>query len=129
MTKYIILLFVTLPLLGCLNPLKPKLHSVMSSCDTPEFSDFNSCIQRNYERNPNASDVRSMYAQLNAIEEDQKSGKITQTKAKALAYKIYDATVGASNREADANNKALSRRLLADRPITCNTYGSTTTCY
>jgi hypothetical protein len=128
MTKYIILLFVTLPLLGCLNPLKPKLHSVMSSCDTPDFSDFNSCIQRSYERS-SGSDVMSMYAQLNAIEEDQKSGKISQTKAKALAYKVYDATVGASNREARANNKALSRRLLADRPITCNTYGSTTTCY
>ena len=122
MTKYIILLFVTLPLLGCLplpnlpNPIAPKMSSVVSSCETPDFSDFNSCIQRNYKRDlvKVHRKTRSLYAQLDAIEEDQKNGKISQVKAKALAYRAYDTL--ASDRKRSVN-------------VTCNTYGSTTTCY
>jgi hypothetical protein len=100
MIRKIILLLILLPLFGCLNPTEPKMTSVMSSCETPDFSDFNSCVQRNYARHPDASTVRALYAQLNAIEEDQQNGKISQIKAKAMAYTAYDATVGAGNRPA-----------------------------
>ena len=102
------------------------MTSVMSSCETPDFSDFNSCVQRNYARDPDGSTVRALYAQLNAIEEDQQNGKISQIKAKAMAYTAYDATVGAGNR---SNNRRAAAWAAANKSMTCNTYGSTTTCY
>lgn len=75
-----------------------SMSSVMASCETPKINDFNSCIQSNYTRNPGSRDVRSLYARLNSIVEDQQNGIISQIKAKALAYAAYDSTVEAGNR-------------------------------
>ena len=79
------------------------MSSVMSSCDTAEISDLNSYIQGNYTRDPENRNVRSFYARLDSIVKDQKSGKISQTKAKAMAYTAYDETVGAGNKAVTAN--------------------------
>jgi hypothetical protein len=98
----------------------------MSSCETPDFSDFNSCVQRNYARHPDASTVRALYAQLNAIEEDQQNGKISQIKAKAMAYTAYDATVGAGNRSSDARS---ARQRLRLRTCYTDQFTGITTCY
>ena len=124
MQNKIVTLSALIFLVGCESA--PEMSSVMNSCETKRFGDFNSCIQQTYTRDPNHKNVRSLYAQLNAIDEDRRRGKITHVKAKALAYAAYDATVGAGNR---ANNRAAAAYLAANRPLTCNTYGTQTTCY
>jgi hypothetical protein len=129
MLKKIVTLSALIFLAGC-EPSAPAMSSVMNSCETKRFGDFNSCIQQTYTRDPNHKNVRSLYARLNAIEEDRRRGRITHTKAKALAYAAYDATVGAGNDAADAaSRQAAAAYLAANRPLTCNTYGTQTVCY
>lgn len=141
--KKIILLSAAMLLVGC-EPTAPAMSSVMNSCETKNFSVFNNCIQKTYTRNPDGGSVRSLYAQLNAIEEDQRRGKITQTKAKALAYKAYDATVGAGNRSnrqaafdsfqnyADSyvadENRRIDEFNSRQRTTNCRAFGSQINC-
>ena len=122
MIKKMLVLSSAILLSGCFTP---SMSSVMSNCDSillPKISDFNSCIQSDYKREwglyPGHKDVRSLYDRLDLIVEDQQSGKMTQTQAKALAYKAYDDTVG-----------AVMAAAAADKNTTCKTYGNSTQCY
>ena len=126
------LILSLLGLSGCMEPsapsapLPPSMSSTMKSCDTPKINDFNSCIQNNYTRDPGTSTVRSFYARMDLIVEEQQNRKISQTKAKAMAYVAYDETVGAGNR---ASVAAAAAAAAANNSMTCNTYGNTTRCY
>ena len=114
-----------LVLSGCMPMMEPRMSSVMSSCESfSNFTSYVSCIKSNYKRYPNHSVTRSMYAQLDALVEEYEDGTISQTKARSAAYIIYDKTWGAENKSRLANAAASYRA-----PMTCNTYGSTTTCY
>ena len=73
------------------------MSSIMTSCEQNSFAKYNACIQSNYQRAPDSSNVKSLYARLNAIEEDVVKGQVTEIKAKALAWTAYDEAVGADN--------------------------------
>ena len=85
---------------GC-NPaalMEPPMIEVMRGCDTGvKFSEYVSCIKTNYKRFPNRESVISFYAQLDAVTEDYKKGRLSETKAKAKAFELFDATIGAEN--------------------------------
>jgi hypothetical protein len=107
---------------GC-GIMHPQMHVVMDSCESrPNFTSYVSCIKSEYKRNPGSSSVRSLYAQLDGINEDYQNGILSDVKAKAAARIAYDNTVGASNARAAA-------RAAASAPITCTTIGYTTQCY
>lgn len=110
---------------GCLNPMELRMRSVMDSCESqPNFTSYVSCIKTNYKRNPSASTVRSLIAQLNSINEDYENGSISEIKARAAARIAYDDTVGEGNARQTANAAASYRA-----PMTCTTYGNTKNCY
>lgn len=76
----------------------PAMHQVMQTCDTGiKFPGYVSCLKSTYERAPNAAEVVSFYAQLDGLVEEYNKGGISEAKAKARAFEIYDATVGAAN--------------------------------
>jgi hypothetical protein len=91
---------VGIGLLGaCDSVVAPPLMTVMQSCEAnKKFSDFVSCVKTNYTRSPNDPGVLSFYAQLNSVVEDYDLGLISNNKARAQTYQLYDATVGAGNR-------------------------------
>ena len=100
MLRTILLCAVSSMLLAsCGGMTEKKMSEVMQDCDTGQkFSTFINCIKTSYKRNPNSETVRSFYAQVDAVVEDYKAGKLSEAKAKAKAYELYDATVGAGNR-------------------------------
>lgn len=84
--------------------MEPRMSSVMEDCDTrSDFSRYVSCIKSEYQRDRSAQSVRSFYVQLDAIKEDYENGALSNTKARAAAYRAYDQTVGAENARIDAN--------------------------
>ena len=98
----------------------PSMSSVMESCETrSDFSSYVSCIKNDYTRDPGHQTVRSLYAQLSAINEDYQSGALSNTKARAAAYKAYDQTVGAGNARQRANAAAYNPPTIIN-----NTYNS-----
>lgn len=111
---------------GCLNPMEPPMTVVMANCESrSSFTSYVSCIKSEYRRNPGASSVRSLYAQLDSINEDYVNGSISEVKARAAARIAYDNTVGVSNARKRANAAASAPA----GPITCTTIGNTTSCY
>ena len=101
------------------------MHVVMDTCENrSNFTAYVSCIKTTYKRNPSHSSVRSLYAQLDGINEDYQNGVLSDVKAKAAARIAYDNTVGASNARAAARAAA-----AYTAPITCTTIGNTTQCY
>jgi len=125
MYKVLLGVVVGFALSGCLNPLEPKMTSVMDSCESrSNFTSYVSCIKTNYKRDPGASTVRSLIARLNSINEDYENGSISEIKARAAARIAYDDTVGEGNARQRANAAASYRA-----PISCTTYGNTTNCY
>ena len=128
MYKVIVLGITGLLLSGCMSVMEPSMSSVMSSCESrSEFTSYVNCIKTNYKRFPNRSETRSMYAQLDAVNEDYQNGLLSEVKAKAAARVIYDETVGAANARRASNAAASSSSYRA--PMTCTTYGNTTNCY
>ena len=76
----------------------PAMHEVMRTCDTGiKFPAYVNCLKTSYERFPDRAEVISFYAQLDGLVEDYDNGSVSEAKAKARAFEIYDATVGAAN--------------------------------
>ena len=95
---------------------EPAMHEVMQSCNSnSKFNAYVSCLKSTYKRYPNRQSVQSFYAQLDAAVEDYNNGKLTEAKAKAKAYEIYDATVGAGNR-ARAQRRASGSTVIVNNP-------------
>ena len=133
MHKLMLVVIVGLALSGCLDstPKEPEMNAVMGSCESnSNFTRYVSCIKANYKRHPDHSDVKSLYARLDSINEDYENGLVSSIKAKAAARKAYDDTVGAGNARARANWAASYKPLFppSRRPITCTTVYNTTTC-
>ena len=125
MYKLVLVGIAGFALSGCLNPMEPKMSSVMNSCESrSNFTSYVNCIKTNYKRAPDRSETRSLYARLDSINEYYEEGKLSFIKAKAAARIAYDNTVGAANSRRNANAAASYRA-----PITCTTYGNTTNCY
>ena len=104
---------------------EPTMNVVMDSCENrPNFTAYVSCIKTTYKRNPNSPSVRSLYAQLDGINEDYQNGILSDVKAKAAARIAYDNTVGTSNARAAARAAA-----AYNAPMTCTTIGNTTQCF
>ena len=101
MNKIIVSLFVCFMVLGCAHRL--QMDSVINSCanQNDAFPQISTCIQEVYNkdgRNPNANSVKAFYAELAVIDEDYRSGKISDAQAKASLYRSYSETVEKSNR-------------------------------
>ena len=125
MYKLVLAGIAGLALSGCMNPMEPRMSSVMNSCESrSNFTSYVSCIKTNYKRDPDDSTVRSLIARLNGINEDYEKGSISEIKARAAARIAYDDTVGEGNARRAANAAASYRA-----PMTCTTYGNTTNCY
>ena len=91
----------TIVIVFCLSACEtePPMIDIMTKCDVgTEFDTYVDCIKFNYKRDPDSTDVISFYAQLDAVVEDYKEGRLSQAKAKAQAFALYDATVGAGNK-------------------------------
>jgi len=108
---------------GCMNSItQPMMKDVMASCESyTNFSDYNSCIQTDYKKNPNKSDVRAFYAILNSIDEDYRDGKLSEIKARAAAHSAYLETIAVGNR-------AVYNSYSGPTITNCSTYGSQTSC-
>jgi hypothetical protein len=92
------------------------MHEVMQTCNSnANFDAYVSCLKKTYKRDPNHQTVQSFYAQLGATLEDYNNGKLTEAKAKAKAYELYDATVGAGNRAA-AQRAASGSTVVVNNP-------------
>ena len=82
------------------------MKDIMASCDREQdFDNFTYCIKNTYYkqgRNPNHSDVRAFYANLDAIGEAYRAKKITDAQAKVYAYDAFNKTIQAGNNRADA---------------------------
>jgi hypothetical protein len=101
MNKIRVSLFACLMVVGCAHKL--KMDSVINSCvnQNDTFPQISACIQEVYTkdgRTPNANSVHAFYAELAVIDEDYRSGKISDAQAKASLYRAYGDTVDKSNR-------------------------------
>jgi hypothetical protein len=128
MKRFVCLLCLVIGLVSCAKPEAP-MHIVMQNCSTQSnFSDFVFCLKANYKKAPNSSSVLSFYAQLDAVLESYDAGELSETKARARAYEIYDTTIGADNiaqaartatykaAKAAARSQARIEKLKADSP-------------
>jgi hypothetical protein len=84
---------------GCTLP----MTKVIETCNNPNapFPEVSQCIQQTYAKkgnHPNATSVKSFYAELAVITEDYQSKKITDAQARANLYRAYSNTVDADNR-------------------------------
>jgi hypothetical protein len=107
---------------------EPMMHEVMQTCNSnSKFSEYVNCLKINYKRNPDLQSVQSFYAQLDATLEDYNRGKLTEAKAKAKAYELYDATIGVGNRAA-AQRAASGSTVIVNNssPIYTPTYTRST---
>ena len=85
---------LTLGISAC-NIAEPTMSSVMSSCEySRSFDSYANCIKSNYKRFPDRRITRAFYAQLNAISDDLKSGRISESRARADAHLAYEQTIG-----------------------------------
>jgi len=99
---------------------EPEMSKVMTTCSNAKFAQFNACVQNNYARDPNANSVGALYSLFNAIEEDIRLGKMTETRGVAEANRAYAETVGASNARSSA---AAANYYNANKTRTCVNYG------
>ena len=113
----------------------PQMSQVMNSCDGyKKFDSYVSCVKTNYERAPNASVVKAFYAYLDAIAEDVRNGRITETRARLEVHKAYEETIGVGNRrEAARQAQAWQNYQMMNymnRTVTtnCSTFGNYTNC-
>jgi hypothetical protein len=86
-------------LAGCTLPMT-KVIETCNNANAP-FPEVSQCIQQTYAKNgnhPNATSVKSFYAELAVITEDYQSKKITDAQARAKLYRAYSNTVDADNR-------------------------------
>ena len=127
MKKLIALIGLPIFLVACNT--EPNMDAVMGSCEgNSNFNSYVSCIKTTYKRDPNARAVRAFYAQLDAISDDLKSGKVSEARARADAHMAYEATIGVANtrlREAWDRQQAINSM---NRTINCYTIGNQTTC-
>lgn len=100
MNRSLAVVVISTGILGACAQQPPKyfMSNIMQQCDSVTvFSGYVKCIKDNYNVSgidPASQDVRSFYAQLDAINERP----LSYVEAKAAAYRAYDATVGAGNR-------------------------------
>jgi len=114
---------------GFKNPLKPRLHRIMSRCEKgSDFDDFAHCVKNNFERNRGSSSVKSFFIQLRAAQEAYQAGIYTYSRALASAYSSYEATVGADRRAADNYVPYVPPRSTYTPPVRCYTTGRFTQC-
>ena len=130
MYKVLLVVIAGFSLSGCLNQ-SPSMSSVMGSCESrSNFTSYVNCIKTDYTRYPDRSEIRSLYARLNSINEDYENGSISETKARAAARIAYDVTVGTANARRNAN--AAASYSAPSRPMSCITTGNrikTTNCF
>ena len=155
MLKISVTLFSIFALTACLQSGGPApVSDVVRQCDSKDFRIFNNCIQLNYS-GPKSLKISSFFAELDAIEEDLNYEKISNVRAKSLAYAAYENTVGkadifvqsAQHRDASKGADALAAWAIdygkreqerADEfnasqrnkrtTTSCSKFGSTITC-
>lgn len=118
---------------------------VMSNCDQGQrFDAYAACIKNTYAKSgtrPGSAPVRAFYADLDAISESYRNGRISDAQAKSYAYQAYSRTVEAANDRNSAaalsyygimqNQQQLQQIQQQQRaPIntTCNRFGNQVNC-
>ena len=100
--KLTAILLATVLLTSCGTMMK----DVIANCDREQdYDNFMYCIKSTYYkegRNPDSSDVRAFYANLDAIAEAYRAKKITDAQAKVYAYDAFNKTIQAGNDRSDA---------------------------
>ena len=130
--KIFVSLFISFLLIaGC----APQMSQVMNSCDGyKKFSSYVSCVKNNYERNTNDSTVKAFYAYLDAIAEDVRTGRTSETRARAEVHQAYENTIGVGNRRkaqawSDFNTQMQLQNALNSPTYTnCNAFGNSLNC-
>ena len=122
MKRLIIVLALPVFLFAC-GVMEPKMSTVMGNCDGQNFANYVECIKTNYKRAPNDRDVKAFYAHLDAISEDLRLGKISETRAKSLAYTAYNETVEAGNRAEAAQRSQAYTNQQINQIRACQMYG------
>jgi len=101
-------LLLVLVLSGC----GAQMSQVMRDCDKGQnFSAYSYCLKDTYSRQgrtPNATIVRAFYANLDAIDEQYRSGRMTDAQAKSAAYDSFLNTIQASN---DRNRSTVCQKI------------------
>ena len=117
--------------LSACNISEPSMSSVMSSCEySKSFNSYASCIKSNYKRYPDRRITRAFYAQLNAISDDLKNGRTSESRARADAHLAYEQTIGQDNarRQRSYQNQMLLNQINRPKTTNCNSFGSSITC-
>jgi hypothetical protein len=108
-----LVLFVAVSMTAC----GTQMRDVMRTCDRyTDFSGYAGCIKRIYTadgRSPNSLSVKAFFSHLEAIDEGYRQGKISNARARSLAYDAFIATVQADNDRSRQQNDALIRALGA----------------
>jgi hypothetical protein len=99
----------------------PSMSSVMASCQSrSNFNAYAHCIKDNYKRNPSSSYARSFFVQLRAIQEDYQAGSISDSKARAEAYKAFDKLAADSEAASSGGGKSSMYCYSAGTSMYCN---------
>lgn len=113
----------------------PQMSQVMSSCDDyKKLDSYVSCIKNTYERNVNDPTVKAFYAYLDAISEDVRTGRISETRARVEVHQAYENTIGVGNRRkakawSDFNTQMQLQNALNSPTYTnCNAFGNSLNC-
>ena len=111
--RHTALVFVAVSMTAC----GTQMRDVMSTCDRyTDFSGYAGCIKRIYTadgRNPNALSVKAFFSHLESIDEGYRQGRISNARARSLAYDAFLVTVQADNDRSRQQNDALIRALGA----------------
>ena len=130
MKKIAIISAFALVMTSC-GVIEPSMSSVMSSCEgNTNFGRYVSCIKNNYKRYPDRRITKAFYAQLDAINDDLKRGRISKPRAFADAHVAYENTIGSDNARRAASMQRAQAIYNMNRPRTtnCNTMGGYTNC-
>ena len=130
MNKLIACLCSLLFFSACLNT-EPSMSSVMNNCEgAAKFHNYVNCIKTNYTRYPDRRIVKSFFAQLDAIKDDLRLGRTSETRARADAHLAYDITIGRDNANRDASAARAWSNYQNSLPKTtnCSTFGSQINC-
>lgn len=101
----LIIFFTSSLLLAGCNPLAPNMKTTMSLCErASSFSEFRGCVKKNYTQAPFHPKTLVFYSELEAIESDLKSGKITDEMAKAAAWRAYGVIKGSGGGSSSYSN-------------------------
>lgn len=116
MNKWLAILVTLSTLSSCANM---PISTVMSRCDVgnnlDNFSFWKACVKETYTQegnHPNRPDIKLYYLQLDQIDEQYRLNRISNSKAKELAYIAWKETVDSTNQRSATSNGAANAALI-----------------